>query len=117
MESVTCAAAAGVRRGRVLVDLVTLLTQTKCHCSSGPCRGCLSAHQLLEGGEGLEAEVAEEGELVGVAEVGQQQLGRGGGAGALGTLQHLSLMQHLTLLQHRYCSHLVTAVVSSRTYY
>ena len=47
-----------------------------------------TAHQLLEGGEGLEAEVAEEGELVGVAEVGQQQLGRGGGAGALGTLQH-----------------------------
>ena len=78
-----------------------------------------TAHQLLEGGEGLEAEVAEEGELVGVAEVGQQQLGRGGGAGALGTLQHLtllqhlSLLQHLTLLQHRYCSHLVTAVVSS----
>ena len=70
-----------------------------------------TAHQLLEGGEGLEAEVAEEGELVGVAEVGQQQLGRGGGAGALGTLQHL------TLLQHRYCSHLVTAVVSSRTHY
>ena len=29
MESVTCAAAAGVRWGRVLVDLVALLTQTK----------------------------------------------------------------------------------------
>ena len=71
-----------------------------------------TAHQLLEGGEGLEAEVAEEGELVGVAEVGQQQLGRGGGAGALGTLQ----LQHLSQL-HRYCSHLVTAVVSSRTLY
>ena len=57
-----------------------------------------TAHQLLEGGEGLEAEVAEEGELVGVAEVGQQQLGRGGGAGALGTLQH-----HYCSISH-YCS-------------
>ena len=53
-----------------------------------PCHGAATAYQLLEGGEGLEAEVAEEGELVGVAEVGQQQLRRGGGAGALGTLQH-----------------------------
>ena len=73
-----------------------------------------TAHQLLEGGEGLEAEVAEEGELVGVAEVGQQQLGRGGGAGALGTLQHL------TLLQHRYCSLYFTlqwSVAISRTHY
>ena len=79
-----------------------------------------TAHQLLEGGEGLEAEVAEEGELVGVAEVGQQQLGRGGGAGALGTLQHLSLLQHLTLLQHRYCSLYFTlqwSVAISRTHY